>query len=444
MRIECFFASMVLLLIVSCSTKNTQTYSVPDPSDVAMYQVNPRLFAQNDCFRAFENHMDSVKALGVNVVWFMPICEIGRNDKSQSSPYCVKDYKDINPEYGTMDDFKSVIRACHSKGMSVIIDWVANHTSWDSRWITEHPDWYTHDEDGEIVFPEGTNWEDVADLDFDNQEMRLAMIDAMKFWVEEVGVDGFRCDAADFVPFDFWEQCVTSLRSIPGKNLLLLAEGNRKDHFDAGFDMNYAWEYIGALRQIFSSENLSTESVPVTVLFETDTEEYDSIPEECVKLRFTTNHDESSKQSPIREFAGERGSMAAFVATTYLHGGALIYGSQEIGYPGRINFFHHVPVDWTANGHLYKEYIDLMSLYNTYPAIRKGTATFFPDDDVLIFEKSDDTDSLLICINLRQEYKTVSIPSGWSGKVCKNMMTGEKTTLGSTAGLNPFEYIILK
>lgn len=434
-----------LVALFSCARNVETGYTVPDPEDVAMYQVNPRLYAAENSFKAFTTHIDSIRTLGMNVVWFMPICEIGRDEKAMSSPYCVKDYKNVNPEYGTLDDFRNLVAKCHEKGLSVIMDWVANHTSWDNNWITEHPEWYTHNEDGEIIFPENTNWADVADLDFDNPEMRAAMIDAMKFWIEEVGVDGFRCDAADFVPFDFWKECVSALRAIPDRKLLLLAEGQRKDHFEAGFDMNYAWGYIATLRSIYGAGGRRGPALPASALIDTDAEEYDSIPAGCVKLRFTTNHDETSKMSPIREFAGERGSMAAFVASTFIHGGALIYDSQEVGYPGRINFFRYVPVDWQANSDLFQEYCKLMSLYNEYPAIRKGAVVPYPDNNVLMFGKVySDNSSFLVCVNVRQERMAVKLPVGWAGQTCQNMMTGKEVKLGETLALDPFEYLILK
>ena len=193
-----------ILLAASCCNDRCETgYEVPAPEDVMMYQVNPRVFAPEKSFNAVAQHLDSIKALGTNVVWFMPIYPVGQI-KTVNSPYCISDYKGVNPEFGTLEEFKNVVSLCHEKGMSVIVDWVANHTSWDNKWIESNPEWYTH-EDGQIV-PPIKDWADVADLNFDNPEMRLAMIDAMKFWVTEVGIDGFRCDAADFVPFDFWKQ----------------------------------------------------------------------------------------------------------------------------------------------------------------------------------------------------------------------------------------------
>lgn len=412
----------------------------PHPQDVVMYQVNPRNFAPEESFNAVKAHLDSIAELGTNVVWFMPIFEIGEL-KSVNSPYCVKDYRSVNPEFGTLDEFRSLVRECHSRDMAVIIDWVANHTSWDNPWIYEHPEWYTKGPDGEIISPEGTGWNDVADLDFDNPEMCAAMIDAMKFWVEEIGVDGFRCDAADFVPFEFWSSCVSSLRAVEGRSLLLLAEGQRKDHFQAGFDMNYAWQWLSALRKVYSR---GRSAAPASSLFQVDSAEYAGIPEGRVKLRFTTNHDECAKMSPVQEFFGSEGSMAAFVATSFIHGGMLIYGSQEVGYPGAINFFNYTKVDWNANGDMYREYCRLAEIYSSSEAIRKGALQPWPDDDVLMFSKTAGDEEVLVVVNMRAAQKSVEVPAGWAGRSCTDLMDGDKLSLPSTLDLMPFEYVILK
>lgn len=434
---------MAIMLLISCGSNCTCEggYEVPAPEDVVMYQVNPRVFAPEKSFNAVSEHLDSIKALGTNVVWFMPIYPVGQI-RTVNSPYCISDYKGVNPEFGTLDEFKSLVAKCHQKGMSVIVDWVANHTSWDSNWM-EHKEWYTLDENGDIVSPANTGWLDVADLNFDNAEMRLAMIDAMKYWVTEVGIDGFRCDAADFVPFDFWKQCCDSLRAIPDHKLLLLAEGKRKDHFDTGFEMNYAWDYLEAVRRVFNGGRRGP-AQPAHTLFAADSAEYAGIPDGCVKLRFTTNHDESDKMSPIREFGGERASMAAFVASTYLHGGALVYGSQEVGYPGRINFFRYVPMNWENCQELNKEYTRLLDNYNRIPAIRKGEITAYPDENILAFQKSLEDDSVLVLVNVRHEDYTIDLPAEWTGKMCTDLMTGDAVIPDARIHLDPYGYLILK
>lgn len=447
-------AIMMALLVAACGQPVNDGIKVPAPEDVVMYQVNPRNFAPQNSFNAVASHLDSIKTMGANVLWFMPIYEIGAL-KSVNSPYSIKDYRSVNPEFGTMDDFKALVAESHKRGMIVIIDWVANHTSWDSQWIYDNPEWYTHNEAGEIISPEGTGWNDVADLDFSNPDMCQEMIDAMKFWVEEVGVDGFRCDAADYVPFEFWQDCLQQLRAIEGKDLLMLAEGQRKDHFDAGFDMNYAWGWLSALRRVYNGNAGNRQApgqgrrpggpVPVSSLFTTDSLEYAGLPEGRVKLRFTTNHDECVKMSPIREFFGPEGSMAAFVATAYIHGGILVYGSQEVGYPGKINFFNYAEIDWQANPAMYEEYCNLIAAYNSEPALRKGSLVPYPDNNVLMFERVYGEDKVLVVINMRDTQHSISLPEQWKGRTCTDLVSGQKVTLSADVDLlRPFEYYVVK
>ena len=452
-----FAAIAMALLVVACTAPAQVDLKVPAPEDVVMYQVNPRNFAPENSFNAVASHLDSIKTMGANVLWFMPIYEIG-SLKSVNSPYSIRDYRSVNPEFGTVEDFKALVAESHKRGMIVIVDWVANHTSWDSQWIYDHPEWYTHNEAGEIIPPEGTGWNDVADLDFSKPDMCQEMIDAMKFWVEEVGVDGFRCDAADYVPFEFWQDCLQQLRAIEGKDLLMLAEGQRKDHFDAGFDMNYAWGWLSALRRVYNGNTSNRQGgpgagqgrrpggpVPVSSLFRTDSLEYAGLPEGKVKLRFTTNHDECVKMSPIREFFGPEGSMAAFVATAYIHGGILVYGSQEVGYPGKINFFNYVDIDWEANPHMYKEYCDLIAAYNSEPALRKGSLVPYPDNNVLMFERVYGDEKVLVVINMRDTQHHIELPQEWQGRTCTDVVSGKTVTLPSgTDLLRPFEYYVVK
>lgn len=449
-------AIAMALLLVACSEPADSTLVVPSPEDVVMYQINPRNFAPENSFNAVSSHLDSIQTMGVNVLWFMPIYEIG-SLKSVNSPYSIKDYRAVNPEFGTLEDFKYLVEESHRRGMIVLIDWVANHTSWDSRWIYDHPEWYTHNEAGEIISPEGTGWNDVADLDFSNPQMCQEMIDAMKFWVEEIGVDGFRCDAADFVPFEFWQDCLNQLRALEGKELLMLAEGQRKDHFDAGFDMNYAWGWLSALRRVYNGNTFNrpgpggepgrrmSRTVPVSSLFTSDSLEYAGLPEGKVKLRFTTNHDECVKMSPVREFFGPEGSMAAFVATAFIHGGILVYGSQEVGYPGKINFFNYVEIDWKANPRMYEEYCALIAAYNSEPALRKGSVVPYPDDNVLMFERVYGEDKILVVVNMRDTQHRITLPEQWQGRTCTDLVSGNAVVLPSDADmLRPFEYYVVK
>ena len=437
-----FLSISILAAVVGCNPKQETkqvAFEMPAVEDIAMYQVNPRVFAPENSLNAVAARIDSIRDLGVNVMWLMPIYPIGI-EKGKNSPYCISDYKAIAPEFGTIDDFKHLAQVCHEHGMGIILDWVANHTAWDHPWVKEHPDWYTRDEKTDtIICPQPWNWEDVADLNYDNKDMREAMIDAMKFWIVEVGIDGFRCDVADGVPADFWKDAIEQLRAAAGdRKIVMLAEGKNEDNFTVGgFDMNYGWDYKDEIIKVWKG-------APASDLIKADSAEYANLPAGKVKLRFTTNHDHSTEATPCVEFTNERGAMAAYVASIFPHGGALIYGSQEVSYPEPINFFKYVAVDWTANSAIYQEYKELIELYDEHPALRKGKMRAWSDDDVLIFEKTDAEESFLIIVNVRNESKAVRIPESWVGRETKDEVTDNDFKLESTLTLEPFQYLILK
>jgi glycosidase len=423
-------------LLIACQKKETG-YILPELDDVVIYQINPRVFASENSFNAIVPHLDAIKELGCNVIWFMPIYEIGKLN-SKNSPYSVKDYQSVNSEFGTMDDFKNLLAEAHKRGLGLILDWPSNHTAWDHAWIEQHKDWYTQDSLGNIIYPEGTDWTDVADLNFDNREMRLAMIDAMKFWVNDIGIDGFRCDAADYVPADYLKQCVDSLRAIPGKNLLLLAEGSRKDHFESGFDLNYAWDFASQMRKVY------LEKAPAGSLFKTNEAEYAGVPAGKLKLHFTTNHDEAAKHSPVVEWVNQRGSMSAFATILFFPGCPMVYGSQETGYPHIINFFNYIQVDWKANPELKKEYQQLLNIYNKNKGLRKGDLKAFPDPNILLFERSTNAEKYVVAINVRDSIVSIALPEELRNKEYVNLYNGRNQLLKDSLTLRNFEYLILK
>ena len=437
-----FLSISIVAAIVACrpsqETKEAP-FQMPAIDDIAMYQVNPRVFAPDHSLNAVAGRIDSIRDLGVNIMWVMPIYPIGI-EKGKNSPYCISDYKAIAPEFGTIDDLKNLAQVCHQHGMGIILDWVANHTAWDHPWVKAHPDWYTYDEKADtIICPQPWNWEDVADLNYDNKDMRAAMIDAMKFWIVDVGIDGFRCDVADGVPADFWKDAIDQLRAAAGdRQILMLAEGKHSDNFTVGgFDMNYGWDYKDELVKVFKGASAED-------LIKADKAEYDSLPDGKVKLRFTTNHDHSTEATPCVEFTNDRGAMAAYVASIFPHGGALIYGSQEVGYPEPINFFKYVPVDWTAKPEIYREYQALIGLYNDHPALRKGKMTAYPDKDVLVFEKTDAAERFLVAVNVRNAEKTFTTPSQWVNRDVEDLVTGQAIKFDATFTLSPFQYIIVE
>ena len=435
----------VVVAVTGCKPKDHHalpvgdSFVVPEVADVVMYQVNPRVFAPSNSFQAIAGRLDSIQDLGVNMIWIMPIYPIGE-EKSKNSPYSVKDYKAVAPEYGTVDDLRSLVESCHERGIGVILDWVANHTAWDNVWVTQHPNWYTHDSTGSIIFPPGTDWTDVADLNYDNKEMRAAMIDAMRFWVDSVGIDGFRCDVADQVPVDFWTDCIKTLReAAKPRNLIMLAEGANPDNFDAGFDLNYAWEFMHAIDEVMKGEKVSK-------LISVDQNEYKDLGPGKFKLRFTTNHDEATKASPVTLYGGAKASMAAFVATTMLHGGMLIYGSQEVGYPETINFFHYVPVDWNANPQMREEYKKLVSIYNDHAALHSsGKVISFddPENNVLCVDRVLNNDNVLVLVNVRDAVHSIELPAMWADRSVTDLMTGNAVNLGKRISLQPYQYLLL-
>ncbi|HEY0066257.1 MAG TPA: alpha-amylase family glycosyl hydrolase, partial [Flavisolibacter sp.] len=217
-----------------------------------VYEVNLRQYTPEGTIRAFEQHLQRLKDMGVQTLWFMPITPISKTDRKGvlGSYYAVADYKGLNPEYGTMDDWKALVKKIHDMGMKVIIDWVPNHTGADHPWLTSHPDFYLKDSSGKVVVPFG--WTDVRELDYDNAQMIDSMIASMKFWITETGIDGFRCDVAGEVPQKFWARAVPELKKI--KNIFMLAEGNEPWLHETGFDATYTWDAFNLMKLIAKGE----------------------------------------------------------------------------------------------------------------------------------------------------------------------------------------------
>ncbi|MCB9283167.1 MAG: alpha-amylase [Lewinellaceae bacterium] len=439
-----FPAFLLFLLLFSCKKEPIipvpETFVPPAVEDIVMYEINLRAFSQAGNFQGIIARMDTLKALGINTIWLMPIHPVGQvNSVGQlGSPYSVQNYREVNPEFGTLDDFLALVEAAHQREIAVVIDWVANHTAWDNPWIQENPDWYTQDGDGNIVHPPGTNWMDVADLNYNKADMRLAMIDAMKYWVTETGVDGFRCDAADMVPYSFWKQAIDSLHSIPDRRLILLAEGNRSDHFTAGFQMNYGWDFYTRLKAIFAGANTAE------TIFSAQASELNSLPEGAKKLRFTTNHDETAwDKTPIQLFGGKQGALAASVITMYIGGVPLLYNGQEVGLDVNLPFFSRYPIDWTLNPDMAATYRKLTGLYNEQKALRKGMLTTYPAADIVAFKRSLGNQEVLVLVNVRNMEKTLSVDPLLIGSQWTDVLDNSPVSLPETLDFQPYEFRIL-
>lgn len=414
---------------------------VPDAKQVAMYEVNMRAFSAEGTFKGVQARLDSIKNLGINVLWLMPIHPIGvlNNAGQLGSPYSVKDYKLVNTEFGTLEDLQTLVQEAHNRDMAVIIDWVANHTAWDNPWITAHPEWYSKDASGKIIIPAGTNWADVADLNFNNTVMRKFMISAMKYWVLKANIDGFRCDYADGVPVDFWKQAIDSLKALPNRKFLMLGEGNDPELFTAGFDMNYSWNFYGQLNNIYKN-NLSTSG-----LYNVHTAEYAGLPSGVAKLRFTTNHDESAwNDSPISLFKGKQGSLSAFVLTAFVGGAPLLYNGQEVGRADRTPFFSKSPINWTLNPDMYAEYKRLMGFRQSSNAVKEGTLEMLNDANVVVFKRVFQGEEVLVLVNIKNTTSTYSVAATLVNTTWKNALTNANTTLSTSVSLPAYQYLILK
>ncbi|WP_240663165.1 alpha-amylase family glycosyl hydrolase [Mucilaginibacter limnophilus] len=413
---------------------------VPDTKDIVMYEVNLRAFSNTANFAGLQARLDNIKDLGVNVIWLMPIYPVGqvKSAGGLGSPYSVKDYTGVNAEFGNLDDLRTIVSEAHKRGMSVILDWVANHTSWDNAWITNKA-WYQQDANGNIISPVGTNWADVAALNYNNQNMRTAMIRAMKYWILTANVDGYRCDATDFVPTDFWKQSLDTLKKFNNRKLILLGEGSKKEQFTAGFQMNYGFEFYDRLKGVFAGTQAPS------AVFTANTNENNAIPADGFKLRYITNHDVTSSDGSAYDiYKGKQGSLAAFVLAAYMNGVPLIYNGQEVGSPKKIDFFKKDPIDWSTNPDMTAEYKNILALRKSSEAIKTGVLTTFPNTNIIAFSKKAGNEEVFIAVNAKNSVVTYDIPAGLQNTTWKHGFNNADVTLGTTKTLQPYEYIILK
>lgn len=409
---------------------------VPASKDIVMYEVNLKTYSPIGLNSAMAR-LDSIKALGINVVWLMPTYPVGVL-KASGSPYAVKDYMAVNADFGTLEDLRAYVAKAHTLGMAVILDWVANHTSWDNAWI-QNKSWYQQDAGGNIIIPPGTNYSDVAALNYNNANMRAAMIKAMKYWIFNANIDGYRCDFADNVPNDFWAQALDTLNTIKTHKLIYLAEGTKGPEITAGFQLSYAFSYYSTLKNVFAGTQTPS------ALFSTNTAEIASLPSPGIKLRYITNHDNASSDgSTITEYKGKQGALAAFVLAAYMGGVPLVYSSQEVGYPNAINFFNNVPVDYSANPDMVAEYKKIIAFRQAHEAVKTGALTAYNDNDIAAFEKKTGADDVLVLVNTKNSSINYTVPAALQGTTWTNGLTKINTTFNTQVTLQPYQYLVLK
>lgn len=385
----------------SLNVEKSKTFYPNWSKDSTIYEVNVRQYTTEGTFKAFESHLPRLKELGVEILWFMPIHPISSEGRigTLGSYYAIQDYKAINPEFGSMDDFKSLVKKAHSMGFKVMLDWVGNHTGRDHIW-TENKEWYTLDNEGNITHPPGTNWLDVADLNYNNTEMRTAMIDAMKFWVTEADIDGYRADYAVGVPLDFWETARKELNKI--KPVYMLAEDNTVYNLlDSAFNSNYGWELNQIMREIAIGNRNATHVKSYISKMER------LYPSGSYPMHWTTNHDENSWEGTTSELFGEsEQTMAALTFT--LPGMPLIYSGQEAGLNKRLAFFDKDEISWQDLSDQ-KFYQDLIRLKKENKAMWNGeaggevTLLDTSDENILAFERQKGNSKVMVIANLSAE-----------------------------------------
>ena len=411
-------------------------YTTPATSELLIYEVNLRAFSDEGTLKGVEQRMEHFKKLGVNMLWLMPVHPIGVK-KGINSPYSVRNYYAVADEYGSKADFRDLVQTAHNQDIGIMMDWVANHTAWDHPWIA-NKSWYTQDAQGNIVHPPGTDWQDVADLNYSNSTMRDSMQRAMLYWVGEMEIDGFRCDYADGVPYDFWLATLDTLSRVSDKDLVFLAEGDRSDHFQAGFDLSFGWSFYGSLLQVFDGS-------PASDLVKSHKNRYANVPAGRQVLRFTTNHDESAwDATPITHFNGKDGALAASAATCAIGGVPLIYSSQEVGRSATLPFFSNDPINWDANLDMLQQYRRLYSFYHSSDALQKGDLTDFSHDEVVFVSRKASNTEVLAMVNVRNSRENSNMPFAFRQTTWQNALSGDTVTLGNALELDPYEYLFLK
>jgi glycosidase len=370
---------------------------MPAPATAVVYEVNLRAFSQAGDLASVTRNLPRLKSLGVNIVWLMPIYPVGKVKAvpPMGSPYAVANYDRVSPEFGSEADLKALVASAHAKSMAVILDWVGDHTAWDNPWIA-HKDWYLRDSAGDPISPPGTGWADVAGLDFSSKPMRDAMIASMKRWIVKDGVDGFRCDAADRTPIDFWKDALADLRASVHRRLFFLAEGNRPDDFKAGFDAIYGWDFYHALIDVIGKGK------PATELATWDAHERRGAKPGQEPLRFITNHDEwAFSGTPSKVFGGERAATAAFAIACFYGGIPMIYNGLEIGWDKPIGIFGRDPISWSrssAQGDRVSEMANLRQLAGPFFL---QDATDFSTSDIAAIKRVFGGSSLILLVNVR-------------------------------------------
>ncbi len=434
---------LVTVVFAAFACKPKEQTPHPDWSyDSTIYEVNVRQYTEDGTFKSFQEHLPRLKELGVEILWFMPIQPIGIEERKGSlgSYYSIRDYTAINPEFGNMDDFKTLVNEAHKQGFKVIIDWVANHTSHDHRWTVEHPEFYKHDSvTGKIIAP--FDWSDVAQLDWENEVLFDTMIREMKYWITNADIDGFRCDVAGMVPQRFWEKVRGELNPI--KHVFMLAEDEGQRHFlDSAFDANYAWELHHIMNSIAKGEKTTDDLLTYKRKEDTATNP------KAYRMTFTSNHDENSWNGT--EFERMKDAVKTFAAFSFVYPGfPLIYNGQEVGMDKRLRFFDKDTILWNANEYtdLYKNLVKIKKEHSVLQNGEKGAPIAFiasQHGKVLAFTREDEKEKMLMVFNFSAENMEFKFTQAAFAGMYTNALSNEKLAVEENAvlRLKPWGYKI--
>lgn len=413
--------------------------------NATLYELNIRQFSQEGTFAVVEKQLPRLKKLGIDIIWLMPIHPIGELHRKGrlGSYYSVKNYLEINPEFGTEEEFRSLVKAIHDQGMFVILDWVANHTSWDNNLVSEHPDWYMRSRKDTFQSTRWRDYDDIIELDYKHPELRKYMTDALKYWVKEFDIDGYRCDIASFVPIDFWENARTELDKI--KPVFMLAEAEDKDLHRRAFDATYNWTLWNILHQIAINNN------SVKTLSEAYLAEHVSIfPKEGIRMNFIDNHDKNSWEGTPQTNFGEA-LKAVTVFTFMMDGIPLIYNGQEAGLNRSLEFFEKDPIIWQSHDNE-TFYSTMLNLKHHNQALWNGQfggeiVRIMNDkmDQVISFVREKNGDKVLVFINLSKESVVVQFDTSFDKGSYTNLFSKTQQQVDGTLVIEmaPWDYAVL-
>ncbi len=466
---QLFFIAIAFSSFSGCKNASNETQKIPPVvtdemmETAIIYEANIRQYSPEGTFEAFTKDIPQLKQLGVKIIWLMPIFPISLTNRKAKgdlfihdiadpeerkkylgSYYAVSDFKTTNPEFGTIEDFRKLVKTAHDNDILVILDWVPNHTGWDHYWIKDHPDFYTKNAAGEITDPlneEGNSmgWQDVADLDYDNLDLHEEMIADMKYWVDKEGVDGFRCDVAGSVPVEFWKKAIPRLEA--NRQLFMLAEAHEAELLKGTelFDMCYAWDGHHQMNMMAKGEQ---DAEGFAEYLSNMAKRYE--PDDIL-MNFITNHDENSWNGTIQERMGD--AAEAFLALSYITPGMpLIYSGQEYDLSHRLLFFEKDSIPKTK-GKVWPVLEKLAKLKTTHPALNGGKNVASYDiqnsgnPNVLVLNRYKDDDSIVFVMNVSKDVQTFN---GIKAGNYKDAMSDQSYTSDGTTQLSlpPWTYHI--